>query len=280
MKKVIATVISILFILFLFLFWGGAELTKYSVNRTIEELKDSIDFSKKEKFSYGEITALPNPIRKYFKTVIKNEMLKPKFVTIQQSAQFKTDVKSEWKPLKAMQYFTTEKINFLWDAKFTGSELFWVHAIDSYINGKGNMLIKLNSSITITDSWGVEMDKSGLIRYLSEAVLFPTALLPSKNLQWNLLDSTTAEIKLHDKNYSVVAKVYFSQDGTINKLETMDKYRTTETGYMKTLYTIYYGNYKLVNNSFYIPTYVEVEWTLPTKKFKYGKFTITSIQYE
>lgn len=280
MKNVIILVLSILFLLFLFLFWGGSKLTSYSINSSITELRDSINFSNNKQIDFNEIENLPEILQKYFKKVITKKTNKPQFITVKQSAQFKTDENSEWKPITATEYFTTDKINFLWDAVMSSSNFFWVRAIDSYINGKGNMLIKLNSSITITDAWSIEMDKSGLVRYLSEALLFPTSLLPNKHLVWNVLDSNSAEIKFSNNNYSVVAKVFFAEDGTIYKLETMDKYRTTDAGYVKTLYSTNYYNYKLMKNGFYVPTYVEVEWTLPEGNFKYGKFNIDNIIYE
>jgi len=160
------------------------------------------------------------------------------------------------------------------------SKLFWVNAIDSYVSGKGNMLIKFNSSITVADSWGIELDKSGLFRYISEAVLFPTKLLPSEKLMWNILDSNIAEIKFIDNDISVVAKLYFDSSKRIKKIETFDKYRALESGYEKSLYTIYLSKYKMFDNSFLIPSYIEVEWDLKSGKFKYGKFIIDSILYE
>jgi hypothetical protein len=159
------------------------------------------------------------------------------------------------------------------------SNFFWVNAIDSYINGKGNMLIKLNSSITVADSWGIELDKSGLFRYISEAVLFPTELLPSQNLLWNILDSNTAEIKFTDGELSVVAKLFFNSENLISKIETFDKYRALEEGYERSMYTIYLSEYKKLKG-FMIPTYIEAEWDLKSGKFMYGKFSIVNIEYE
>ena len=119
-----------------------------------------------------------------------------------------------------------------------------------------------------------------MFRYISEAVLFPTKLLPNNNLLWSILDSNTAEIKFKDKENAVVAKLYFGTDNKITKIETYDKYRALENGYEKSLYTVYLSQYKIFDNSFVIPTYIEVEWDLADGKFKYGKFTIENIRYK
>jgi hypothetical protein len=279
MKKFLLTIFAVLFLVFLFLFWGGSVFTKMSINSTVSDLRDSIDFNNEEFFTYSEIKNQPELIKNYFTSAITDSTIKPKFITVKQKAEFKTDVKSEWKPITAVQYYTTDSPNFLWASEMKSSNFFWVNAIDSYINGKGNMLIKLNSSITVADSWGIELDKSGLFRYISEAVLFPTKLLPSQNLLWNILDSNTAEIKFTDGKLSVVAKLFFNSKNLISKIETFDKYRALEEGYERSMYTIYLSEYKKLKG-FMIPTYIEAEWDLKSGKFMYGKFSIVNIEYE
>lgn len=280
MKKLLFTIIIILSLIFLFFFWGGSVLTKITIDEQISLLKDSINFEDKEFFTHSSLDNSPEVIKRFFTSTVADSIYKPKLVTVKQTAQFKTDIESEWMPLTATQYFTTDVPNFIWIAEIQNSKLFWVNAIDSYINGKGNMLIKFNSSITIADSWGIELDKSGLFRYISEAVLFPTKLLPKENLVWNILDSNTAEIKFIDNELSVIAKLFFNKQHQIEKIETYDKYRALEDGYEKSLYIIHLSKYKTIEDKFTVPTYIEVEWDLPSGKFKYGKFTIDSVKYE
>ena len=280
MKKFLLIIIGILFLAFLFFFWGGSLFTKFSIEKSVAELRDSINFKEKSLFTYSQLEDRDPLIKNYFQSVIDDSTVNPLFVTVKQKADFKTDLNSDWFPLTATEYFTIAQPNFLWDSKMKTSSFFWVNAIDSYIRGKGNMLIKLNSSITIADSWGIELDKSGLFRYISEAVLFPTKLLPSENLLWNVLDSNTAEIKFIDNNNSVVMKLYFDSYNRVNKIETLDKYRALDNEYKKSLYTVYCSNYEYFEYGFWIPTYFEVEWDLPNGKFKYGKFHIEEIKYE
>lgn len=279
MKKLLASIFLLLTVVFLFFFWGGAILNQHSINNIITDLKEPINFSNNKLFTYDSVDDQPKLIKNYFCSLASDSIYIPKFVTVKQTAQFKTDVNSDWKPMEATQYFTTESANFLWVSEMQTSKFFWVNAIDSYINGKGNMLIKLNSSITIADSWGIELDKSGMFRYISEAVLFPTKLLPSEYLLWNILDSTMAEIKFIDGDNSIVAKLFFDSEYKISRIETFDKYRALEEGYEKSLYTIYLSKYKRLNG-FSVPTYIEVEWDLASGKFKYGKFNIEDITYE
>ena len=58
------------------------------------------------------------------------------------------------------------------------------------------MLWKLFSAITLVNFGGREIDQSALVRYLTEAVYFPTALLPSRTLRWEELDADSARATL------------------------------------------------------------------------------------
>ncbi len=280
MKKVAYTAIIVVGIFLLFIFWGGGKLTEYNTNKKIEKLRNSVNFGKKKVFTYKKLNHLPPQLFKYFHTVLTDSFIIPNYVSVEQTAKFKTSKKSNWLPVKAKEYFSTGKPNYIWNAETQTNKLFWVKTIDSYLNGKGNMLIKINSSITISDANNIEMDKAGLFRYFSEALFFPTSLLPNDSLMWNILDTNIAEIKFKDKSTTIVAKVYFNKKGTIDKITTYDKYRTSENGYSKTLYTIYYYKYKWYDEKYFIPTHYDLEWKLPEGKFKYAKFNIIKINYE
>ena len=279
MKKFVISIVGVLFILFLFLFWGGKVYTKYSIKTEIADLKSQVDFKSKKYFNYSLIEVQPKIIQKFFRAVIDDSSQTPNFITLNQSGNIKTEENYNWLNIKSIEYFTAQKPNLLWDAEIGNSKFFWIEIVDSYLKNKGNTLIKINSSITIGDSWGIEIDKSNLFKYLSEAVYFPTSLLPSKNLIWNILDSNSAEVKFTDKNTSLVAKIFFNTNGTIKKIETLDKFRPMNNNYKESLFTIYFFDYKK-HSSFLIPTYCEVEWELEKGKFKFGKFKIDSIKYE
>ena len=280
MKKIILTVIAILFLIFLFFFWGGEVYTSYSINSKIEELRDSANLNSNEIFTFSQIDNQPVLLKNFFTAVIKDSSKAPNFITLSQSGEMKTEEKSNWLKVKAREVFTTSTPELLWDGEIGNSKFFWVEIIDSYLKHKGKSLVKINSSLTIGDSKGIEIDKSNLFKYLSEAVFFPTSLLPNPNLHWHILDTNSAEIKFTDSNTSVVAKFFFNKNGTINKIETLDKFLSKNSSFKESLFTVYFYKYRWVNNAFFIPTYFEVEWNLEKGKMKFGKFKIDNIKYE
>lgn len=92
--------------------------------------------------------------------------------------------------------------------------------------GKGHMLWKLFSALTLVNFGGREIDQSALVRYLSEAVWFPTALLPSRTLRWEALDSDSARATLVHGGLCVSAVFHFNARGQIVRLTTTDRPRS------------------------------------------------------
>jgi len=84
------------------------------------------------------------------------------------------------------------------------------------------MKVKLLSVIKIIDARGKELDQGALVRWLSEAPWFPTALLPSEKLKWEPIDNDSAKVILTDKNLTVDGVFYFNEKGQITKFRTKD----------------------------------------------------------
>jgi len=128
-------------------------------------------------FSFNDLEGLPEPVQRYFKYALRDGQENIRFVRLKQVGEFRMKENQSWMPIKAEQYFTTENPGFIWRVKFTMAPFIWIDGRDMYYQGKGNMLIKVLSTITVADAAGSEMDISSLIRFLAEAPWFPTALL-------------------------------------------------------------------------------------------------------
>ena len=87
------------------------------------------------------------------------------------------------------------------------------------------MLWKLFSALTLVNFGGREIDQSALVRYLSEAVYFPTALLPSRTLRWEAVNDDSAKATLVHGGLCVSATFHFNARGQIVSLTTADRPR-------------------------------------------------------
>ena len=113
-----------------------------------------------------------------------------------------------------------------------------------------------------------------MLRWLGESVWFPTNLLPSENLQWSRIDSTSAKLTFSYNNIEIFYIVSFNDKGEITQMTT-ERYMNEdlETWVGKLM------NYKEIN-SVIIPTEIEAIWKLEEGDYSYVRFNIKKIEYD
>ncbi len=239
-------------------------------NRQVKQLFAQSKNISGKKFNYQQLEGLPDPVKHYFKHVLKEYQPYISYVRLTHDGQFKTDLKKDWVAIKGEQYFTTEKPGFIWK----GTTSMFV-ARDMYIGDKGRLVATLFSVINVVDVHGDQYNQGELLRWLAESVWFPTNLLPSKNLQWTPIDDTTSKLTFDYNGLSLFYIVTFNTTGEIVQMETkryMDEKRL-ETWIIKAI------EYK-TKNGVIIPTEAEVFWRLKEGDFSYAKFNVKKIEYD
>lgn len=91
--------------------------------------------------------------------------------------------------------------------------------------GKGEMMWRLFCCFPIVDCNGPEIDQSALVRYLSEACYYPTALLPSHRLTWSAIDDHHAKATLRHGPHKVSGVFEFDDEGRMVSMQSSDRYR-------------------------------------------------------
>jgi hypothetical protein len=237
------------------------------LNKDIENLfADSKNISGKV-YTSNQIKDLPLPVRRYFKYSLKENQPYVSYARLQHGGEFKAS--KNWASIKGEEYFTMKKPGFVWSGKVP---LF--SAKDVYIDGTGNLKVKLLSLIKIVDAKGRETDQGELLRWLGEAPLFPTALLPSENLKWEPIDNDSAKVIFTDKNLTIEGVFCFNEEGQITQFKT--KRYKDKTALEN--FTGYYGDYRTVDGM-KVPFYLEATWNLETGDLSYAKFKIDRIEY-
>lgn len=119
----------------------------------------------------------------------------------------------KWLPLEADQFITANLPGFIWNGTI-GSSFITINGRDKYMEGKGNMLIKVMSTIPIVDSSGEEMNQGAMMRFLAEITWLPSAAL-SHYIQWTPVNETTAQATMTNGNRRVSGLFYFDEEGDI-----------------------------------------------------------------
>ena len=241
-------------------------MKKSKFAKKVEELfANSADISENE-YTKKQIKELPRPVQNYFKYVLPEKQPYISFVRLIHKGELK--VKNKWRKVKGEEYFTIEKPGFIWRGKlkfFTGT--------DSYCIGKGSLQIKFLNSVRIVNDESEKIYKSELLRWLSEAPWYPTALLPSENLKWEEIDDNSAKAILTDNGLKVEGTFHFNEKGQIVKFEARRfKDQSLEDWFG------YYNDYRIVNYV-KVPFYVEAGWKLDSSIDKYVRFQVEKLQY-
>ena len=158
--------------------------------------------------SFPALDSLPGPVRRYFRTVLRDGQPFIRSARLAQTGQFRSkespDPQAGWQPFEAAQVFTAEPPGFVWDARIRMAPLASVRVRDGYVGGRASMLGALLGIVTVVEAADEPHLRAGALqRYLAESVWFPTALLPRKGLAWSSIDDSHARATLTDGETSV-----------------------------------------------------------------------------
>jgi len=259
----------IIAIIVIVIFTGKIILSKQHRKEVVKLFSLSGNISNKT-FNYEQLDGLPEPVQQYFKHVLKDGQPYISYVRLIHNGQFKTDPKKDWINIKGEQYFTTEKPGFIWEGK---TAMFT--ARDMYLANKGRLIVTLLSLFKIVDGQGESFNQGELLRWLGESVWFPTNLLPSENLQWSPIDSSSAKLTFNYNDIEVSYDVSFNDKNEITQMKTK-RYmgeNDLETWVGK------FRNYKEINGVI-IPTEIEATWKLEEGDYSYVKFNVEKIEYD
>ncbi len=230
-------------------------------------------------FSLEELDELPVPVARYFRYALTLGQLRIRRATLEQIGTMRSDVRKPWAPFRAVQKVATRPPSFIWDATMPIGPLVSLRIRDAYLRGEGASEASIAGIIPIGRVRGsAEVASASLVRYLAEAAWLPTALLPSKNLNWTAIDEQNARVTLTDARTTVSIDVRFGSAGEIESISTM-RYRDDHGMLVLTPWAGRYRDYRRVAGMM-IPMAAEVGWTIGESAASYWRGEITDIRYE
>jgi hypothetical protein len=229
-------------------------------------------------YDQKEIEGLPEPVQRFFKTVLQDGQAIVAAVKLSQQGQFnlnETEVK--WNPFTATQLVTTQRLGFDWDARIQMALGLNAFVHDTYLLGEGSLHASLLGLFTVAKMHGTPENNQGeLLRFFAEATWYPTALLPSQGVRWEAIDDTSARATLTDGATTVSLVFQFNAEGAIATMRTEARYRDKLTAMP---WSGRFWEYS-VRNGMLIPLEGEVGWEYPEGTRLYFKGRVTEINYE
>jgi hypothetical protein len=159
------------------------------------------------------LDSLPGPVRTYLVKALGDRERPVATVRFRHGGRFRTALDGPWRAIRGEQYEAADPPGFVWWGRLRAGPGVWVDARDCSVNGTGAMLVSLESSFTIADRTGPEMDQGSLLRLLSDLVLFPTAFLDDRYVEWAAIDDGYARASLRVGGREVAGVFAFGPDG-------------------------------------------------------------------
>lgn len=278
MQKVILVILSILIIIVILVtavsFIADAIFSQ-KVKKEVKELFNGVE-NKNEIITKEDLAGLPACVQRwleYSQVLGKEEIVAARS---KQSAVMRTEAGKPWMPTEAEQYFTVQEPGFIWKAKIKAAPLVHIAGRDMYYEGRGNMLIKVLSLVTVADARGKEMDQGTMLRYLAETVWIPSAAL-SSYIEWEEIDANSAKATMSYKGVTASGVFTFNDKGEAVNF-VAERYMDVKGKYVLETWSIPMGDYKEFSG-IKIPTKGQVTWKLKTGDFNWYNFQIKEMEY-
>jgi hypothetical protein len=275
-KAIIISVVIILIIVFFIIqnriFYSGFK--RLSVRAEAEG--GSWDTSK---VTEDDLKPLPPPVIRFLKTsgIVGKRRLS--FVRVFHSGTFKPGANKKFMPVKGEYLLTTRNPSFVWYGRVSLIPGLTFSALDSYVSGKGGMIVKIMGLIKVVDEKGETIDKSAFGRCIAEMCMSPSFFLDATRIRWTDFGTTWAECIVSDSGLSSSARFEFTPEGALEKFVIERAY---DRGNGKSTIEKFIGVASVQKNfnGLTINTVYDGYWDLPEGKLHYVHFIIDNVEYQ
>jgi hypothetical protein len=248
-----------------------------SVDREVTELFERSVSAEPSILTEADIAHLPEPVQRWlrYSNVVGKE--RPRTVRLKQEGEIRMGPDRPWMPFTAEQYYTTNPPSFIWHVDAQMMPLISFAGRDRYVDGRGNMDIRVLSLIPVVNETGLHMDQCTLMRYLNEVMWFPAGAV-SPYIVWESVDANAAKAIMSHGGTTVEAIFYFDGEGRLTNM-IGDRYQDAGDGEIKWLPwktpVEEYGEF----NGVRIPVSGEGVWEEEWGDFDYVRLRIVDIEY-
>ncbi len=248
----------------------GRWLVNRQIRREVTDLFSKAENSPVKTYDPAQLAELPAPVQRYFRHVLKPGQPYLRTVRLRHDGEFKTDLEKDWIPITGEEYFLADRPAYIWIGTTT-----WFSACDQYVAGRGSLTVRLLGVFPIQRGSGPSFDQGELLRWLAEAVWFPTSLLPGGQAVWSPIDHDSATLTLTDRGLTVSCRMHFNEKGEITRYEAQRYASETEmkpwAGQM--------SDYREVHG-IRIPFQASAAWVIDGVEKPYARFTLRDIAYD
>jgi hypothetical protein len=225
------------------------------------------------------LNELPTPVQTYLTHALGNSPRPVQFVRFRHGGQFRTKLDGPWQPISGEQYESLDPPGFIWWGRLRVMPGVWIDARDRSVNGVGNMFVSFESTITLFDRSGPELDQGAMLRLLSDFVLFPTIMLDERYVSWVALDDKHVRATLRVKDNEVSGTFEFGADG-LPRSFSAERYFDSGRGPAKLLpWSGEYQDYRQVDGLL-VPHHFIGYWHVEGERIPHVDFQLEAPEYD
>jgi hypothetical protein len=196
-----------------------------------------------------------------------------------QEGEFLIDA-GRWVPFTAAHQVIATPPAFDWDARMRMAPGLSIFVRDAYAGGEGRLRAAVLGLWTVAaEDNSPELAEGELLRYLAEAVWYPTVLLPGDGLTWEAVDGATARARLVDGEVAAELEFRFGADGLVAEVSAGSRPRMVDGVAVRTPWRGRFGDYR-TEAGMQVPHTAEVEWILPEGPQPYWRGRIVAADYD
>ncbi|MCP4134780.1 MAG: hypothetical protein GY754_27645 [bacterium] len=270
-KKIGIGVIIIIGVTFLAILILSYRLNSH-VLQEVTELYSNIDKKDPPPINENDIKHLPAPVQRYLRYTGIIGKSPVRTVRLTQTGAIRTEPGAEWMPFTAVEYYNTQKQEFIWDAHVRAAPGITLRVQDQYTGEKGLLVLNLLSAFEIDRGEGPNFDQGELLRYFNEMMWFPWAFA-DKNISWKAIDDNSARATLHHKDLTVSAVLHFNKKNQlVNFISDRFRFHSLEK------WSVPVEEYREFNGIM-VPTKGFAVWHPESGDFPYVKIELTGLEY-
>jgi hypothetical protein len=220
-------------------------------------------------------TDLPMLVEAFVKTAGVTPEALGRTVALTQEAEMQMRPGGGWSPMTARQTISAGEAGFAWVATQTFGPLPLFRVIDSFVAGKGGLVVRLFGSFPIVRAEGADMDRGEVMRYLAELPWFPDAILGNGQLVWRLVAPREVSVAIDMPGGPAAVRFLFDETGDISEMRADDRPVRGDDGTVTTReWRGYFRDYRLIGGR-RVPNEGEVGYVTDGAYAPYWKGRIT-----
>lgn len=225
-----------------------------------------------------DLKDLPHPVKNW---LIKSGMINKPYISngkLTQNIEMKMQPEqTNWILGNAIQYTTINIPSFIWSVNVNLNKIIKLKGRDRFENGKGEMLIKINSLFNVVNEKGTKIDEAALQRYLGEMVWFPSLAL-NPYINWTMIDDFTVNATMKYNNTTGSGTFSFNENGLITNFKAL-RFKDNNANAKRLQWLVEIQEYKTFDNGIKVPSKINSTWCINNENWTWLKLEVTDLKY-